>query len=415
MSDMQASRRQFLKASLAAPLALTPAAMACAQDAPAPTATPETEAARPSDPAPMPMRKLGKTGREVTILNLGGMMGAHSPQYLDIAWKMGFRYFDTADCYKGGQSERDIGAWIEKYPERRKDLFLVSKDHPRGGPKQIAEQVERRLKACKTDYLDLFFIHGIGPREYGKESLEWPKGGELKEAAEQLKKAGKIKYLGFSCHDGAAAQYLAAAAEGGFIDAIMVAYNPFMNPGSEMQKALDACANAGIGLIAMKTMRALGKAPKRIPEFDKLDLTVGQAVLQAVWSDERIASICSSIENVGQMKENVEAANKYKEPLTLAQIETLREVAMASQPTMCPNCDGSCARAAGRSDLALNDIARYVTYYERDGDLSGRELYHALAASLKTHTAEELRAASKGCRCNLDFASIIEKAERYFA
>ena len=31
----------------------------------------------------------------------------------------GIRYFDTADCYKGGQSERDIGTWLEKHPERR--------------------------------------------------------------------------------------------------------------------------------------------------------------------------------------------------------------------------------------------------------------------------------------------------------
>lgn len=99
---------------------------------------------------------------DVTLISLGGMMAALSPDYLDIAWSMGIRYFDTADCYLKGNSEKIIGEWIAKYPERRKELFLVSKDHPRQGPDQLLEQIDKRLAACGTDYLDLFFVHGLG-------------------------------------------------------------------------------------------------------------------------------------------------------------------------------------------------------------------------------------------------------------
>src|SRR5690242_6465110 len=114
--------------------------------------------------------QLGKSGPQATMLCLGGMEQALSPDYIDIAWSMGIRYFDSADCYLGGRSEKIFGQWIAKYPERRKEIFLVSKDHPRQGPKQMLEMIDRRLEACGTKYLDAFYIHGIGPREYGDDS-----------------------------------------------------------------------------------------------------------------------------------------------------------------------------------------------------------------------------------------------------
>ena len=43
------------------------------------------------------------------MLCMGGMMAALSPDYIDIAWSMGIRYFDTADCYLNGQSEKIVG------------------------------------------------------------------------------------------------------------------------------------------------------------------------------------------------------------------------------------------------------------------------------------------------------------------
>ena len=47
---------------------------------------------------------------------------------------MGIRYFDNADCYIHGQSEKIVAQWLAKYPERRKEIFLVSKDHPHQVP-----------------------------------------------------------------------------------------------------------------------------------------------------------------------------------------------------------------------------------------------------------------------------------------
>ena len=94
--------------------------------------------------------------------------------------------------------------------------------------------------------------------------------------------------VGFSCHDGQLPAYLSAAAEGGFIDIVMLAYNPFYPKDGPLDKALDAAYKAGIGLVAMKTMRNVKDVPKRLPELDKLGLTTHQAVLHSAWSDPRI-------------------------------------------------------------------------------------------------------------------------------
>jgi aryl-alcohol dehydrogenase-like predicted oxidoreductase len=422
MRDKKSTRRDFLKVSATLPLAIgagmTGVVHAAGADKkPEEAVKKEAQAGAAStlDSAqgPLPTRKLGKSGVEVSMLNIGGMMNALNPQYLDIAWANGIRYFDTADCYIGGKSEKYVAEWIAAHPDERKNLFLVTKDHPKTID-AIPDMVDKRLDACGTDYVDLFFIHGIGPRSYGKESLEWPKSDELKKVAESLKKSGKVKLFGFSCHDKQKAEYLQAAADGGFIDAIMVAFSPASPLSDDFQKSLDACAKAGVGLVCMKEMRPFAKAPKRNPEFDALGITTQQAALQAVWSDGRFASICSSMENVEQIKENSEAARKYKNPLSPENLKKLGDIASACSPTLCPNCDGRCARAAGNENLALDDISRYVTYYEQDGNIEAIEYYQALAAEARALRGTDLKAASEACLCKVDFERIAKSAEEYF-
>ncbi len=413
-NDMKAhqtdsSRRNFLKTALT-----VPAGLALAQNFSVSGAIPEGAAAATTPAKALPMRPLGKDGTKVTMVSLGGMMAALTPDYLDIAWSMGIRYFDTADCYKGGQSEPIIGKWLAKYPERRKDIFLVSKDHPRKGPEQLLEMVDKRLAACGATYLDAFYIHGIGPREYGEGSLEWPKSDQFKKVAEQLKSSGKVKKVGFSCHDGRLTDYLKAAAEGGFVDIIMLAFNPFYEKGGAFDQALGAAHKAGIGLVAMKTMRNTKDVPKRLPELDKLGLTTHQAVLHSVWSDPRISAVCNMIENVDQMQVSTNAARSYKEPLKFAHMELLKETILAGRRTMCTGCP-SCEAFARQTGFAFHDISRFVTYYEQDGNTEAREYYHALPAEVRDASQADLAALRDGCHSKTDYPEIVRRAERYFA
>ena len=405
----QTSRRHFLKTTLTLPVALAAGPAALTQGGlAADAAAPATVA------APLPKRQLGKNGPQATMLCLGGMEQALSPDYIDIAWSMGIRFFDSADCYLKGKSEKIFGQWIAKYPDRREEIFLVSKDHPKQEPKQLLEMIDRRLKACGTKYLDAFYIHGLGSREYGDASLEWPKSDEFKKVAEQLKSSGKVRMVGFSCHDGRLNDYLNAAARGGFVDIIMLKYTPFFKKGDAFDTALEACHKAGIALVAMKTMRNTSDVPKRVPEFDKLGLTTHQAVLHACWSDPRISVVCNQLDNVGQIQEATAAAHSYKTPLKTAQVNRLKEIVLASRRTMCPGCP-SCDAFAAASEFALLDIARYVTYYEQDGRVDAGELYHALPASARDATGVNLAALRDRCAFRVDYPEIVKRARRNFA
>ncbi len=397
------SRRNFLKSTLTLPVAL----------AAAPSWLTPSAAAAPVSTA-LPRRQLGKNGPAVTMLSMGGMMAAMSTDYLDIAWSMGIRYFDTADCYLHGQSEKIVAQWLAKYPERRKEIFLVSKDHPHAGPEQLLEMIDRRLAACGTTYLDAFYIHGIGPREYGEGSLNWPKSDAYRKVAEKLKSSGKVKLVGFSCHDGHLPEYLNAAAEGGFLDIIMLAFNPFYPKDGPLDQALDACHAKGIGLVAMKTMRSTKDVPKRLPELDKLGLTTHQAVLHAAWSDPRISAICNMIDNVDQMQSSTAAARSYKEPLKFAHLELLRETILAGRRTMCTGCP-ACEEFAKQTDFAFQDISRFVTYYEQDGNTEARDYFQALAASHRDPSKINLAALRDACHFKTDYPEIIRRAEHYFA
>jgi aryl-alcohol dehydrogenase-like predicted oxidoreductase len=409
------SRRKFLKSTLTIPVALAAAPAVVAQSVSG-VDTPAAAADKPAVPpaGPLPTRPLGKSGPRVTMVNMGGMPPALSPQYLDIAWANGIRCFDTAASYIKGRSEKVFAEWLAKYPERRKDMFLVTKDHPRSGA-QMLETIDRRLAACGTDYLDAFYIHGIGRRGYGEDSVNWFKNDEFLKASETLKSSGKVKMLGFSCHDGDLNDYLNAAAGGGWVEVIMLKYTPFFTKGDAFDTALEACHKAGIGLIAMKTLRTAGKdIPSRVPEFDKLGLTTHQAMLHAVWSDPRIASVCCQLENVGQMEENAAAARSYKTPLKTAQIHLLRQTVLASRRTFCPGCP-SCDAFAVSSAFALLEVARYVTYYEQEGSLEARGYYRELPASARDATGVDLAALRDRCAFHVDYPEVVKRAGRYFA
>ncbi len=399
------TRRNFLRSAMLAPVgaALAPSFTARA-DEPAKSSAVSSAA--------LPTRKLGRNGPQVSMLIFGGDMPAHSAEFLDLGWTMGIRYFDTAAKYNNGNDELHVGEFLKNHPERRPELFLVSKDYPVQGPEQLLEMIDRRLARCHTDYLDLFFIHQLCAQVYGADSVNWPKSDTFKRVAEKLKSSGKCRMVGFSCHGGP--EFIQAAADGGFVDAVMVQYTPFFTPGDAFDRALTACHEKGIGIIAMKTLRHAGEIPKRLPEFDKLGLTTHQALLHAVWSDPRISAICNSMQNAAQVESSVAAARSYKTPLKLSQINQLKETVLAGNRTFCPGCP-ACHEAAAGTPLAFQDIARFVTYYEQDGWLEARTQYRDLPAGARNATGLDLAGLKSRCQFQTDYPEIIRRAERYFA
>jgi aryl-alcohol dehydrogenase-like predicted oxidoreductase len=371
-------------------------------------ATGQPAAADPAHAAALPKRPLGRTGVKVSMLNLGTWMSPGGERLLRFAWANGIRYFDTAKSYG---SEPMIARWLAGAPAARKGLFLVTKDQP-DTPAQLFWQLDERLEALQTDHVDLIFMHAMGDRDFDVE-LRWLTSGEFKQAADAIRKSGKAKFVGFSSHHPARAILLRAAAKAGFVDAVMIQNNPWTAQDDIMNRALDAAYKRGIGLISMKQVAGnmnLDEMAMQMPDLAAQGLTPYQSLLHAIWTDERFCSVCVSMRNTDQIRENASAARAFK-PMKKAGIDRLRDACIAAGPTMCASCDGRCARAAGTT-AELGNLTRFLTYHDHHGyRREARRLYAKLGDAERDWRGADLEAARRACPNRLDFAKLLPRAD----
>ena len=139
----------------------------------------------------------------------------------------------------------------------------------------MLKKLDARLATLKTDYIDLLFFHGLDTNQ-----TDWPKSKELKETIEAIKKTGKVKFVGFSTHDAMIAEQIQNAADGGFVDVIMLKFNPVAGEGLRRSTRPSTPATPrNIGLVSMKQIagQALKITEERVPSLKAKGLTPPRA------------------------------------------------------------------------------------------------------------------------------------------
>ncbi|HSM89158.1 MAG TPA: aldo/keto reductase, partial [Desulfobacterales bacterium] len=333
--------------------------------------------------AAIPRRKLGKTGAEVSILCLGGMFDTVNNQLLlRQALNWGVTYWDTAEAYGNGLSEEGFGRFFTRYPATRKEIFLVTKFRP-SPPDKLSEALDKGLKRLQTDYVDAFFTHGISDFNQIAGVRDW---------AEQMKTAGKIKFFGFSTHTNME-DCLLAAAKSGWVDTVMFTYNFRLMNTPKMKAAVDACAQAGIGLTSFKTQAGGQVQPdaeagfKLLQKFLDKGFTYKQAKLKAVWENPNIASVCSQMPNLAYLSANVAAARDLKS-LAKSDFEALDRFAFETRSGYCAGCGRICQAAVG-GRVPVNDVMRCLMYYKDYGDRElARDVFAGLPEAARSHMTE---------------------------
>lgn len=153
---------------------------------------------------------LGNTGLLVSKLCFGAMSfrdentnqlaiakvrGKEADAMVGRALDAGINFFDTADVYSGGDSERMLGAALKS---RRNDVIIATKVGMRTGSqltrgglsrRHILWSVDRSLERLGTDWIDVYICH--------REDALTPLAETLR-ALDDLVRAGKVRYLGFS-------------------------------------------------------------------------------------------------------------------------------------------------------------------------------------------------------------------------
>ena len=161
----------------------------------------------------MDYRPLGHTGLLVSRLCLGTMTfsngegvyrhigdvgQAGADELVRAGIDAGINFFDTADIYSHGQSERTLGQSLKNLGIARKDVVLATKVYMRMGPGRndvgasrghIMDAVEASLGRLQTDYIDLYQIHQSDALTPVDETLR---------ALDDLMRQGKVRYAGCS-------------------------------------------------------------------------------------------------------------------------------------------------------------------------------------------------------------------------
>ncbi|MDR3689089.1 MAG: aldo/keto reductase [Fimbriimonas sp.] len=156
----------------------------------------------------MEYRSLGRTGVQVSAACFGTMTfgwepndwGSHeetSIHLTDLAIDLGVNFFDTADVYARGISEKILGKALKG--GKREKVVLATKCHGKmddhdpnawgNSYRHIVEACDASLKRLKTDWIDLYQIHRPQPAIPIDETIR---------ALDDLRRAGKIRYAGCS-------------------------------------------------------------------------------------------------------------------------------------------------------------------------------------------------------------------------
>jgi aryl-alcohol dehydrogenase-like predicted oxidoreductase len=162
----------------------------------------------------MEYRQLGGSGLKVPVLSFGtGTFGgggelfkawgasdvAEATRLVDICLEAGLTLFDSADIYSGGMAEEILGEAIQG---RRDQVLISTKGTFRAGPgpndvgssrHHLIRAVEGSLRRLKTDYIDLYQLHGFDAVTPAEEVLS---------TFDVLVRAGKIRYVGCSNFSG---------------------------------------------------------------------------------------------------------------------------------------------------------------------------------------------------------------------
>ena len=193
-------------------------------------------------------RKYGPKKINLSVIGLGGIVVKdtnpfEAEEIIEHAHNNGVNYFDVAPGY--GNAQELMGPGIEGI---RSDIFLACKTNKRDKENSKIE-LEDSLKKLKTNYFDLYQLHGMKTDEDFNNVSS--KDGAL-ETLFEAKEQGIVKHVGFSCHSVSVADKLIDNYD---FDSILFPVNWALmlkhNFGAELLKK---CEERDISVLALKCM-----------------------------------------------------------------------------------------------------------------------------------------------------------------
>lgn len=287
----------------------------------------------------LPTRMLGKTGIRTPLISMG-TSGATNPNFVRTAYDAGIRLFFSATYYGEGNNEKLVGEGLKGLP---RDSYVIGTAAPPDGMdtrsgtfsrevdvNAYIKKAEESLKRFGLDYVDIFMFPYAGKREIMLNE-------NLLKAMQDLKKQGKIRFAGIATHSNVE-EALKAAGDSKVYDVVMPAYNYKTQNKEAMNEALTYAANAGVGIVAMKTTAGAARDKNRTRPLNT------DAALKWVLQNKNISTIVSGMSSVEEMQKNLTMIKNLN--MTEQELKDLEITGLNSEPGLychqCDNCISQC-------------------------------------------------------------------------
>ncbi|MCU0250686.1 MAG: aldo/keto reductase [Vicinamibacterales bacterium] len=290
------TRREFLEAG-ASGVAGAALGFGCSR-----ARTPDTSQAGSS---PLVTRALGRTGLTLPVVSIGS---AYEAGIVRAALDAGLTYVHTSGSYADQNHERMLNRVFRGRP---RDSFVVgsSPDFPeyrfgggglsedlgtRSDAATIAPFLEGSLQRLGLGHLDIYYLASINdPATVLHEPYV--------KAYEALKRAGKIRLAGIATHRNEPA-VIRAAAKSGVWDVVLTAFNFRQTHREDVRAAIHEAAEAGLGVIAMKTQAGVYWDSRRQQKINM------KAALRWVLRDEHVHSTVPAFSNYDELEHDLAVA-----------------------------------------------------------------------------------------------------------
>ncbi|MFC1492545.1 aldo/keto reductase [candidate division KSB1 bacterium] len=288
-------------------------------------------------------RTLGRTGIRVPIVGLGIY---DNTSMLPHAYNKGLTYINSNGDYQNGNPERRIGEFVSSKP---RDSFIVATgfdprkylDNKTFEPRKnaargIIRAAEDSLKRLKLEYIDIYFSGDLS-------NTAIVLFESFFRAAEELKRSGKVRFIGGATHQNEPL-VLRTAADSDVYDVVMTAYNFRKDNREDIKSAIAYAAGKGLGIIAMKTQAGV------YWDRDRKNMINMKAALKWALHNENVHTSVPAFYNTDELDEGF----SVMENLTLTPSE-LRDLKIIDEKSdeglFCQQCGKCMDQCPGSPDI----------------------------------------------------------------
>lgn len=278
-------------------------------------------------------------------------------EMIDTFIENGFNYFDTAHGYHHGMSETALrDCLVARYPREKYVLTDKLTDNFFKTEADVRPFFESQLKILGVEYFDFYLMHAQSKNNY-----EHFKNCRAYEQAFELKREGKIKYVGISFHD--TADLLdRILTEYPQLDAVQIQLNylDYDDPAIQSRKCLEVCNKHGKPVIIMEPVKGgnLVNIPEDAKKYFEVLGTASPAsyAIRFAAGQEGVFMVLSGMSDMEQVRDNISYMKDFQ-PLSDKELQAVSKVYATIKGlnmiacTACRYCTDGCPKRISIPDL----------------------------------------------------------------